>query len=105
MYQYPPFAAMVRLVIRGPVEEAAGKFAADLAGRLSAALEARGAAARVLGAAPAPLARLRGYYRFQIQIQGPDGEKLRAAVRQVAADTPRSDDVQWIADVDPVDML
>ncbi|MGD0898425.1 MAG: primosomal protein N' [Thermoguttaceae bacterium] len=105
MYQYPPFAAMIRLVIRGKVEEAAGKFAADLAGRLSAALEARGAAARVLGAAPAPLARLRGYYRFQIQIQGPDGEKLRAAVRQVAADTPRSDDVQWIADVDPVDML
>ena len=87
MYQYPPFAAMIRLVIRGKVEEAAGKFAADLAQRLSAALEARGARARVLGSAPAPLARFRGYYRFQIQIQGPDGEKLRAAVRQVAAET------------------
>ena len=36
--------------------------------------------ARVLGPAPCPFARLKGRYRFQIQVQGPDGEPLRAAV-------------------------
>ena len=37
----------------------------------------RQADARVLGPAPCPFARLRGKYRFQIQVQGPDGEQLR----------------------------
>jgi len=61
--------------------------------------------ARVLGPAPAPFARLRGMYRFQIQLQGLEGEKLRAAVRQVAADLKEPEGVQWIADVDPLDMM
>ncbi len=61
--------------------------------------------ARVLGPAPAPFARLRGMYRFQIQIQGPDGEKLRAAVRQATAELKEPEGVQWIADVDPLDMM
>jgi primosomal protein N' (replication factor Y) len=58
-----------------------------------------------LGPAPAPLARLRGQYRFQIQLQGPDGQKLRDAVRQATAGLDPPAGVQWIADVDPVNML
>ena len=55
-------------------------------------------------AGPRPSAR-RGKYRFQIQVQGPDGEQLRAAVAEATADLEPPDDVQWIVDVDPVDML
>jgi len=40
MLHYPPFAAMVRLVIRGPVEAIASQFALQLAERLTSALEA-----------------------------------------------------------------
>jgi primosomal protein N' (replication factor Y) len=105
MLHYPPFAAMIRLVIRGPVEAVTSQFALDLAARLSAALAAHQAGARLLGPAPAPFARLRGKYRFQIQVQGPDGERLRAAVRQATADLRPPQQVQWIADVDPLDML
>jgi primosomal protein N' (replication factor Y) len=137
MLRYPPFASMIRLVVRGPSEPIAGEFAGYIAQRLRAALCSRhtpcaaaegirhtpcavaeGSAAadgtrsvpatsdaRVLGPAPCPFARLRGKYRFQIQVQGPDGEKLRAAVRQATADLQPPEDVQWIVDVDPVDML
>jgi primosomal protein N' (replication factor Y) len=105
LLHYPPFASMIRLVIRGPAEEAASRFALGLAERLTAALEASQAAARVLGPAPAPFARLRGFYRFQIQMQGPDGEKLRAAVRRAGDEVRPPKDVQWIADVDPLDMM
>jgi primosomal protein N' (replication factor Y) (superfamily II helicase) len=62
-------------------------------------------ATRVLGPAPCPFARLKGRYRFQIQVQGPDGEPLRAAVREATADLEPPEDVQWIVDVDPVEML
>ena len=56
MLRYPPFTEMIRLVIRGPKEQSTGEFAADLAKRLGAALEDEGAAARLLGPAPAPFA-------------------------------------------------
>jgi primosomal protein N' (replication factor Y) len=105
MMRYPPFTTLVRLVVRGPQELTAAAFAKTLAERLVATLEAAGVDARVLGPAPAPFARLRGLYRFQIQVQGPEGEQIRRAVRETtqAADPP--EEVQWIADVDAVEML
>jgi primosomal protein N' (replication factor Y) len=105
MLRYPPFSSMIRLVIRGPSEPIAREFANFLARLVNESLQAEGASARVLGPAPAPFARLRGMYRFQIQLQGLEGDKLRAAVRQAAAESKAPDGVQWIADVDPLDMM
>ena len=105
MLRYPPFAAMVRLVIRGPGEVVTGQFAAHLTELITAELEEQQADARVLGPAPAPFARLRGKYRFQIQIQGPDGDRIRAAIRKATAALQPPDDVQWIVDVDPLNMM
>ena len=105
MLKYPPFSSMIRLVIRGPAEVTALEFAKGLAEKLAAALNADSVAARVLGPAPAPFAKLRGMYRYQIQIQGADGEKLRAAVKKTTADLKPPEEVQWIADVDPIDMM
>lgn len=129
MFSYPPFASMVRLVIRGPQEPTVKEFAEFLSQRLVAALDSHtphclpaagepvpqsntlpggGQAVphhRVLGPAPAPFAKLRGLYRYQIQLQGPDGEALRQAVREATADLQVPEHVQWIADVDPLDML
>lgn len=105
MFGYPPFGSMIRLVARGTSEQTTGEFAGRLAHLVKAALEAQATEARVLGPAPAPFARLKGKYRFHLQLQGPDGDKLRAAVRQATADLQAPDDVQWIADVDPLAML
>jgi primosomal protein N' (replication factor Y) (superfamily II helicase) len=103
--RYPPFAAMVRLVIRGPVEKITFEFAGHIAQLLRAAITAQQVDARVLGPAPAPFARLRGKYRFHIQLQCPDGDQLRAVVRQATAELKSPEEIQWIVDVDPVDML
>ena len=105
MFRYPPFTAMIRLVIRGPAVRAAAEFAAHVAEQLRAALSDQQTDARVLGPAPAPFARLRGKHRFQIQVQGPDGDALRSAVRRATADLRPPEEVQWIVDVDPMDML
>ncbi len=105
MLRYPPFAAMIRLVIRGPSSHITREFANLLAQRMGEALITEAADARVLGPAPAPFSRLRGMYRFQIQLQGPDGDKLRSAVCRAVADLKQPEGVQWIADVDPLDMM
>ncbi|MHC4176434.1 MAG: replication restart helicase PriA [Planctomycetota bacterium] len=105
MFRYPPFTAMIRLVIRGPRFRAVAEFAGHLAGQLRSGLTDQQTDARVLGPGPAPFAKLRGKYRFQVQVQGPDGDALRAAVRQATADVHPPEGVQWIVDVDPMDML
>ena len=115
MLRYPPFSTMIRLVIRGPKEEITGQFAEYVVEQIHAALgispdgslpdEGSRDMARVLGPAPAPFARLRGKYRFQIQVQAFDGDMLREAIRQVTAKLQPPDEVQWIVDVDPLDML
>lgn len=105
MLSYPPFSSMIRLLVRGPSEEAAAGFAEHLAGLVRTSLDALTVQARILGPAAAPFARLRGQYRFQIQIQGPDGAGLRAAVRRATAKFEPPPEIQWFADVDAVDML
>jgi primosomal protein N' len=60
---------------------------------------------RILGPAPAPFAKLRGSFRYQIQLQSPDGDSLRAVARAATADLKASDGAGWIVDVDPLDMM
>ena len=103
MLRYPPFASMIRLVVRGPAEPVGGRFALHCRaaeGGIGSRRLTPGCSAR-----PRALARLRGKYRFQIQVQGPDGQQLRAAVRQAAGRLEPPDGVQWIVDVDPLEML
>ena len=102
---YPPFSSLVRLVIRGPRIEATRGFAEHVGWLLRAALADPLLQARLLGPAPAPFAKLRDNYRFQIQLQCSQGDVLRRAIQEVSRQLQPPDDVQWIADVDPLDML
>ncbi|MBN1591416.1 MAG: primosomal protein N' [Pirellulales bacterium] len=102
---YPPFGEMIRFVIRGPSEQQASQFAAELAERLKHSLQQQGAQPRVLGPAPAPLAKLRGKYRFVVHVQGPNRHQLHQAASEATATLEPPKDVQWIVDVDPLEML
>ena len=102
---YPPFSEMIRVVIQGADEEETAQWAMELAERIGAALGQSAPGARLLGPAPAPLAKLRGRYRYHFQVQGPDGVALREAVCQGKAGVSPPEGVQWAIDVDPLDML
>ncbi|HVA48423.1 MAG TPA: primosomal protein N' [Pirellulales bacterium] len=102
---YPPFGHMSRLVVRSPQEPLAREFANQLGKLIAEALARQGTAARVLGPAPAPIAKLRGRHRVQLQVQGGDADAVRAALKEATADVKAPDEVQWIIDVDPLDML
>jgi primosomal protein N' (replication factor Y) len=100
---YPPFGSMVRLIVRGPQEPTVAAFTAQVADELRRALN--GAECRILGPAPAPFAKLRGKYRYHVLLQGPDGAPLRDAARKVLDTLRAPDEVEWVADVDPLTML
>jgi primosomal protein N' (replication factor Y) (superfamily II helicase) len=92
-------------VAKGKTERAAKALAEELAARLGAQVEGVLPAVRILGPAPAPMARLRGAFRYQIQLQSADGTALRDAVLRATADLKASDGASWIVDVDPIDMM
>jgi primosomal protein N' (replication factor Y) len=102
---YPPFASMVRIVIRGPIASAAHALAEEIANRLKKHVTNVSPPVRILGPATAPIAKLRGNVRYQIQLQSPENEQLRNLVRVATADLKSPEGVIWTADVDPLDMM
>lgn len=94
---YPPFARLVRLLYWHADPHKAQQAAAALADALRDHLARKGApAAALIGPAPCYFSRLRGLYRWQILLRGPDPA---AWLR----DFPLPPD--WRVDVDPQDVL
>ena len=104
-FQYPPAATMVRIIVRGPVEAQAEEFADTMTSRLVAAQQAAGVPFRIVGPAPAPIAKLQGKFRFHALLQGQDLAAMHAVVRTATADVKPPGEVQWIVDVDPLNLL
>ncbi len=102
---YPPFCQMARFIMRGESETTTEHFGEHVGERLREEAERREANVRILGPAPAPLAKLRGRFRFHLLIAGDQPVTLREIMGTVIGELKAPDDVQWIVDVDPLDML
>ena len=106
---YPPFGRLALALVSAPEREAAEAGAARLAGVLrregASGPDDTLAGLELLGPAPAPLARLRERWRFQLLLKGEDEAVRRAARRlaEEAARLPRG--VRASVDVNPVTML
>lgn len=101
---YPPFGSMVRIILRGESEARTRAFADELATAMQQYITSKEAEVRFLGPSPAPLAKLRNMFRFHIVMQG-EKQIMQAAVRFAENAKKAPDDVQWLADVEPQDML
>ena len=105
---YPPYGKMIRIVVRGEDEKKTSEFAKTFAERLRLTLLPSAISSLpsvVLGPAPPPKSKLKNFYRFHILLCSESGESLRECVRSVSLALKTPPDVQWIIDVDPVDML
>jgi primosomal protein N' (replication factor Y) len=109
---YPPFGRMARLVVRSQVEDEAAQFARQLGDRLVAAAEEAKLSVRVLGPAPAPITKLRGYFRFHLQLHTSATDATDRAdspihrlLRSVLADLRPAGGVEFAVDIDPLNML
>ncbi len=102
---YPPFASMIRIVIRGAADRSVQAFSEDVSRRLHECAADVESAVRILGPAAAPMAKLRGSYRYQIQLQSTDGELLRDVVCRATGELKAPEGLAWIVDVDPLDMM
>ncbi|MCA1592778.1 MAG: primosomal protein N', partial [Acidobacteria bacterium] len=103
---YPPFVALASLLIHGEDFTRVQVTAAELRLALDAANSDR--SCRVLGPAPAPLARLRGEHRMQILLKSRNRPRLRAVIEMAMASAGqvRGCDVQSVnVEIDPVNLM
>ncbi len=100
--RYPPVVSLVNTVVRSRTFGGAMDDAGDLVQRLRGSAGAAGF--RILGPAPAPLAKLRGEYRAQVLIKGANRRAMREALRDALAARPDLER-RAIVDVDPVSVL
>ena len=102
-FHYPPVTSMIAILFRGAnaldVERAASS-----CGRMLEEAIAPLAGTRMQGPAPAPLARIKGVYRFQILLRSPHRVALRRAVEGVMGGR-RWKGVDVAIDVDPINIL
>jgi primosomal protein N' (replication factor Y) len=98
---YPPFSRMA-LVRVDAVDETTARRQAERLAKI--ARSAAGRDALVTGPAPAPLARLRGRYRYHFSVRAPARHALRRSLLAVMkAEADRR--VRVAVDIDPMNML
>ncbi len=108
---YPPFSYLACLRLRGNNSETTADMAQRLGRGITGVLERwpkKGREIQVLGPAEAPLAKLKGKYRWQILIKCKGAELLHYFLREIDALTRkmlRGSGVSLIVDVDPYQML
>jgi primosomal protein N' (replication factor Y) len=102
-FHYPPVTAMIAILFRGENLPDVERAALDCGRRLEDAVQPV-AGARIQGPAPAPLARIKGVWRYQILLRSPQRAALRKAVEAVMIGK-KWKGVDVAIDVDPINIL
>jgi len=101
-FDFPPFSRMVVVTIRSESLEKAEFFAGSLGRRLKEVVPEKS----LLGEpSPAPLARAKGFYRFQVVMRSHQIRKLTGPLRKVLEDFTLPDEVSLSVDVDAFNLL
>lgn len=102
---YPPFSNLALICLSGTAEKTVEKEAEEAAvlvrklrGNLKSRLE-------ILGPAPAPLAKIRGRFRWQILLKGKGRTELRKVLLRFQAEWRPPRTTRTAIDIDPVDTL
>ncbi len=101
-FGFPPYRRMALITLRSSSLERAEFCAETLARKLLVGLPE----GVVCGeSAPAPLARAKSYYRFQVALRGPSGRALARHIRATLDALPMPEDVFVAVDIDPFGLL
>lgn len=99
---YPPFNAMINIIISSREEEEAIAGAGALANSLRPLLSDL---AFLLGPAPAPISKIKGYWRYHLIIMTQDPDGVKSILRSNRRLTNGGRGVKIIIDIDPMWLL
>ncbi len=99
---YPPFSTMFNIIFSSRDPRVAERGAEEISKRLRAGLAN---SARLLGPAPAPIERVKGYYRYHLVITTDNPDAVKRFLRDTPLSVDGGRDLRVIIDVDPVWLL
>ena len=101
----PPFARMVRIVLRDQDSGKLFKISEELAARLNEAAAVEGDAVRMKGPMPCAISRIAGYFRQQIVLLAAAAAPLQRVLAAVRQKGHLARNERIAVDVDPVSLL
>ncbi|BDV44741.1 primosomal protein N' [Geotalea uraniireducens] len=102
---YPPFAFLAALYLTGTAGEAVEREARLAADKLLAVRRRAGTRLEILGPAPAPLAKLRGRFRWQILLKSRNRTELHHLLVDFRSAYLAPAGIRLQIDVDPADLM
>jgi primosomal protein N' (replication factor Y) len=100
----PPYEHLARVIIRGADEQAALAEARRMADLVRAAIAEASLPVRLLGPAPAPVARLKGSFRFHFQLSAAAPEPIQQLWKGVHDLLKPPANVEYAVDMDPINL-
>ena len=100
----PPFTHWVRVILRGPIEQAVESVAFDMSDVIRDVVQKRDLDIRVLGPAPCPITKLQSNYRFHFLLSAADLNAARILWRELRPTLPTDRSVEFVVDVDPINL-
>ena len=97
---FPPFINLVKVTVRARNDVLAAQVAEDL----RAAIKSADDKMLIAGPSPAPISRMRGYYRYNIILKHKERLAMCALLKKVLASFRKPHGVLIAVDVDPVSM-
>ena len=104
-FGYPPYGFLTRVVVRSESDDLARETCQQIAKCIQEKSEQLNVKARLLGPSKATVEKLRGKFRYHLLLRTENSDEIQPVIRHVQSSIKVVEDVQWIADIDPQDML
>lgn len=101
---YPPYSRLVCLTLKGTSEDKT-RFSAELLAKGLSAHAAKTGRFRVSSACPAPLAKAKGLFRFQLIMMAPTARAMTAPLKSLLSRNPLPPEVSLAIDVDALNIM
>ena len=100
----PPFTQMARIILRGGNEMLVREYSLQFAAILTATAGELKKSISLLGPAPCPVARLKNNFRFHILLKATTVLELQELWRGASVKLPTNADIDFMVDVNPMNM-
>lgn len=99
---YPPFSKLIRIVMSFRNKDSATKIMKDVSGRIR---KIKVSDIEVLGPSPAPIEKIRNYWRWHLILKGKNAKSLRSVASRILDSIKDVREIKADVDVDPINLL
>ena len=105
-YNYPPYRRLIQHLFRGRNPDKVGFYAEQWVAFLKTTIEQKGLCSdmEIRGPAPAPLEKIKDYYRYQVWYFSPQVSRTIVELQSIRHHFKREAEVIDVLDVDPMDL-